>query len=160
MDVADFFNYPTDDDPDLGTVHEEPFLGSCSADEWELIQRHGDIVDFPAGATVIASGGLSRALLIVLSGTVEVTLVTGRRGRQRLAVLGPGSVLGDLAFLDGKPADASVVAREPTTFLRITIEQFDRLAAANPKLGLYVLFDVGRVLAGRLRRLEGPTALT
>ena len=160
MDAADFFNYPTDDTDAVVEVREEPFLGSCSPAEWELIQQHADVVNFPAGGTVIAPGALSRALLIVLSGSVEVVIVTGRRGRQRLAVLGTGSVLGELAFLDGKPADATVIAREATTFLRLTVEQFDRLAAGNPKLGLYLLFDVGRVLAGRLRRLEGPTAIT
>ena len=160
MDATDFFNYPTNDADDLVAVREEPFLGSCSLAEWELIREHGDIVRFAAGGAVIAPGSPSRELLVVLGGSVEVVIFAGRRGRHRLAVLGVGSVLGELAFLDGKPADANVLAREETTFLRLTVEQFDRLAASNPRLGLYLLFDVGRVLAGRLRRLEGPTAIT
>src|SRR5262249_14998365 len=99
---------------------------------------------------------VSRVLMIILSGSVEVDLVSRRGGRRRLAVLETGSLLGELGFLDGKPASALVRAREDSTFLRLNLERFDVLAALHPQLGLYLLSEVGRVLAGRLRMFEGP----
>lgn len=153
MDVSGLFNYPTaDETPRLA---DEPFLADCSEAEWEQIHAYGETLTMPAGAVVIAEGSRVRALLIVLSGRVEVELTGRRGGRRRVVDLGTGSLLGELGFLDGDPASARVRAREASTFLRLTLEGFDRLAALNPTLGLYLLFDVGRVLAGRLRTFEG-----
>jgi signal-transduction protein with cAMP-binding, CBS, and nucleotidyltransferase domain len=155
VDTSTFFDYPTGDDGgDAVAATEEPFLSQCSSGEWELIRGLSDNLAFGAGADVIAAGSTDRALLLVLSGTVDVDLPAGRR-RTRIATLGIGAVLGELGFLDGRPADARVRARTDCTVLRLPLDRFDQLAAMNPTLGLYLLFDVGRVLAGRLRRLEG-----
>jgi len=156
VEISDFFNYPTADDR-AGALgrEDDPFLGECSPGDWALIQQHADTVIIPQGGVVIEPGSTARALLIIIGGRVEVE-IGGRRGHARVAVLGTGAVIGELGFFDGHRADALVRAREESTFMRLSLDSFEHLASVNAELALYILFDVGRILAGRLRRFEGP----
>jgi CRP/FNR family cyclic AMP-dependent transcriptional regulator len=101
---------------------------------------------------VVGVGELDRSLLIVLEGDLET--IAERRGRQRRLSPAPaGSVVGELGFLDGRPRSATVVAVTDGELLRMSAASFETLAAANPRLGRMILFDLARILAFRLRAL-------
>jgi CRP-like cAMP-binding protein len=68
--------------------------------------------------------------------------------------LGPGSVLGEIAFFDGKPRSASVRALTDTELLRLSADAFEVLSTRHPDVGRKILLDLGRVLALRLRHTE------
>lgn len=69
---------------------------------------------------------------------IEVTLVT----------LGPGEGFGEMALLTGEPRSASVSAVEASSFLVISKDAFDGLAAENPKFSILL----SKILSGRLAR--------
>lgn len=152
LDLDSFFDYP-------GTEHATPqpaaapFLSTCSADEWEVIRAHTDSVRYDAGASVVAQGSLERTLVILLRGQLEVLETRGRR-EKRIALLDAGSVVGDHGFLDGEPSNATVRAVGEADVLRLPLARFEVLAAKDPQLGLYILFDLGRLVSHRLRAAE------
>src|SRR5436189_6200984 len=47
------------------------------------------------------------------SGTVKVTVASSTGTERILAILGPGSIVGELAMLDGLPRSATVIALRP-----------------------------------------------
>jgi signal-transduction protein with cAMP-binding, CBS, and nucleotidyltransferase domain len=55
-----------------------------------------DELELPAGQTVFSQGDPGDALYVVVSGAVEVR---GDRGGQRVAVLGPGDCVGEMALV-------------------------------------------------------------
>jgi CRP/FNR family cyclic AMP-dependent transcriptional regulator len=65
----------------------------------------------------------------------------------------PGAFFGELAFLDGHPRSASVVATSPVTAIRIERPAFIALIRKEPVIGLRVMEG----LTQRIRLLERTT---
>ena len=149
-----FFDYPTAGDEDVGR-QERYFLPDCSQQDWSLLLEYTSRRHFHAGDTVIEPTQSERALYIVIDGMLEVLSAKKRRGRRRrLAALGPGTVIGELSFFDGHPRSAVVVGVTDGELARLSLEDLEALAGRRPELGRAVLFDLGRLIAGRLRDVQ------
>ena len=83
----------------------------------------------------------------------------GRRGYRRIASVGAGSVIGELSFFDGGGRSALVRAVTPAVLAELSPAEFDALAVASPVLARRLLFDLGRILAQRLRAAQGTTTM-
>jgi CRP/FNR family cyclic AMP-dependent transcriptional regulator len=92
-------------------------------------------------------------LVIVASGLVKVVLGRENGDEVRLAMLGPGETLGELALLDGAPRSASVVAVQPTTVLMLSRATVLELMVDHPAVLDAVLLSLG----GLVRRLTEQT---
>jgi len=76
----------------------------------------------------------------------------GNQSLRRLTTVDAGSVIGEQAFLDGRPRSATIRAVTDCELLRLSFEAFEVLAAREPDLARSILFDLGRILSIRLRR--------
>ena len=81
----------------------------------------------------------------------EVTAVLGSHSLGRIAKVHPGSVVGELAFLDGMPRSAKVWAVTDSDLYRLDFPDYQRFAATHPRQTCDLLFAIGRVVALRLR---------
>jgi CRP-like cAMP-binding protein len=84
----------------------------------------------------------------VEEGLLKVGLVSSGGAERILAVMGPGSLVGELALLDGQPRSATVTAVRETRLSFMPAAAFEALASADPR----VYRHLTAVLAGRLRR--------
>lgn len=150
--MSTFFDYP-DGHAERDSDRELVFLAGLSPAEWERLLELMERRRFAAGDVVMARGDSDRSLYIVASGSVEVLVLDGRRERS-VRVQGPGTVLGEVAFFDGKPRSATVRALDAAEVLRLSAEAFEVLAARHPELGRKFVLDLGRMLALRLRQAE------
>ena len=100
------------------------------------LQRYDD------AERVCSQGEPGRDLFAVVEGAVQV-----RRGSRVLARLGPGEVVGELAFLDRGKRSADVDAQGPTRLLVLPGEELDRLLDRQPSLARGLL----ALLASRMR---------
>jgi CRP-like cAMP-binding protein len=87
--------------------------------------------DYDRGATLMREGESGDSLLVIASGTVDVT-VAGRS--QTVATLGPGSVVGEMSLLTGAPRSATVVALMPVVAYRIGKKQLQPILDRSPSL--------------------------
>ena len=69
----------------------------------------------------------------------------------RLATYGPGTVLGEMAIIDGDRRSASVVADEDVQGFVLTREKFKALTESAPELAIKLLVNISRELSARLR---------
>ncbi len=148
-----FFDYPTTEPeaPPPGQV----LLPDASEAEWSTLLEFTKARRFGAGQSVLDTGGGGRSLYLLLEGTLEVVTPRNRFGWQRRATrLEVGSVVGELSFFDGEPRSAGVRAVAPVVLAELTLAGFEGLAARHPDLACRLLLDLGRILAGRLRRAE------
>ena len=106
-----------------------------------------ELVRVPAGSWVCRQGEPGEALLVVQSGRLEVVVDSASGGR-RAGLLGPGSVLGELALLLGGVRSASVRALRETELLRLERQTFDELLRDVPAFAV----AVARALARQLER--------
>jgi divalent anion:Na+ symporter, DASS family len=112
-----------------------------------------DELEVPASQTVFLQGDPGDALYVIVSGAVEVR---GERDGQaeRVAVLGPGDCLGEMALVTGDPRSATVVALSPTRLLRLDKERFRVLSERHPVF----LRELARVLCRRVARTSEDVA--
>ncbi|MBV9791728.1 MAG: cyclic nucleotide-binding domain-containing protein [Chloroflexi bacterium] len=88
------------------------------------ISQQLDDQHFERGVEIIQAGGISEGLYIVAEGQAVVV-----HDAQRIAVLQPGDVFGEMSLLDNEPHEASIVALTPIHLLILPRRTFDYLLA-------------------------------
>ena len=154
-----FFDYPIGqpENADRAQV-SEVLLPDASEADWTTILEFTQARRFSAGQCVLEAGGGGGSLYVVVEGAIEVLAPRGRFGRpRRVSRLEAGSMVGEVSFFDGEPRSLSVRALTAAVLAEMTPGNFDDLFTAHPDLGRHLLMDLGRIVAGRLRRAEART---
>ena len=98
------------------------------------------------GAILFEAGDPGNGCYAILDGSLKVSILSVDGGEQLLAVLGPGSIVGELALLDGRARSATVTALKPARLAFIEKHEFERFADQNPALYRHMLSIVGKRL--------------
>jgi CRP-like cAMP-binding protein len=104
-----------------------------------------------AGAVVMRRGEASESLYLVESGEIEVYDATVGE-EVALAVVGPGGVVGEVGFVDGRPRTHHVRARSDCRLRRLTRTRLLELAKDDVPLFARVTIALAELLAHRFRR--------
>ncbi len=115
------------------------------------VQRLLDVAhprDVDKGEEIIREGVSPRTLMWVDRGVFEVRI---RHLVDPLAYVGAGAILGEVSFVSGKPAVATVVALEPSRIQEIPFDTLKELLQSDPHLAADFYRCVSRELANRLR---------
>lgn len=103
-----------------------------------------------AGERLIVQGDPSEDLYFIESGRVTVKF-EGEDGTEvHIYTMGPGTMVGEVAFLLGMPRSAAVVAELPTTAYRLTNAALRRMKADHPEAASALHEYMSRLLAERL----------
>ena len=86
-----------------------------------------------AGETVITQGEERPALWLVMNGEVDV-LRSDAGGPAKVARLGAGQVFGEMSFVTGEPASASVVASSETALMALASEDLAAVCSEHPEV--------------------------
>ena len=122
--------------------------------DWETFFSHARRMNVARGKVLIQEDASERVIYFVASGLLEVTSVLGSQSLGTIAKVHPGSVVGELAFFDGKPRSAKVWAVADSELYRLDYDDFQRYANAHPRQACDLLMAIGRVVALRLRRTQ------
>ncbi len=156
-----FFDYPNE--PPASAGNAGVLLADASEEEWAALLAHTRSRRFGPGDAIVTAGAADQSMYLVLEGQLEVLAAAtgrGRRGYRRLASVAAGSVIGELSFFDGGGRSALVRAVTPAVLAEMSRSEFDALATASPDLARRLLFDLGRILAQRLRTVQGMATVT
>ena len=110
--------------------------------------RASDEVVLAAGRHLCEQGQIGREAFIVVDGTAEV-----KRNGRKVATLGPGDCIGELALLDHGPRTATVTAETQLTVLVLGAREFAAVVDEVPPIAHKLL----RSLAVRIRELDTKT---
>ena len=124
------------------------------ASDWTALFSHARRVDLNSGDVLIRRNVPGRALYFLASGLLEVTSVLGTHSLGAIAKVRPGSVVGELAFLDGMPRSAKVWAIATSVVYQLEFEDYQRFADAHPRAACDLVFALGRIVALRLRHSQ------
>lgn len=91
------------------------------------------ISNFQSGDVIIAEGGSVNTLMFIKSGNIRVTRAfLDNLNAEFAGPLGPGEVVGEMSFIDGQGASASLIADGHTEILEIPRETvFDMIKSDN-----------------------------
>lgn len=118
-----------------------PLFEHCSKRELRRIAALAEERAVAEGTELIREGEPGAEFFVVVDGEIDVR----RRGR-RVARLGAGSFVGEIALLSRSPRTATVVAASPLRVLAIQGRDFVELLDSLPALWL----KVARTLADRV----------
>src|SRR5260370_35669606 len=92
----------------------------------------------------------------VEEGLLKASIAAPAGGERILAILGPGSVVGELSMIDGAPRSASVTALRDSNLSFVSRAAFDAFGRSRPDLYRYV----ATLLARRLRETNNALVAT
>lgn len=94
---------------------------------------------FATGDIVMRRGDQGDSMMAITSGRVEVSLNTVFGAKSILGVFGPGTLLGDIACLDGRERSADVVALSALEVIRIARSDVLRILEDDPRTAQLVV---------------------
>jgi CRP/FNR family transcriptional regulator, cyclic AMP receptor protein len=118
-----------------------PLFAECSKSELAALATTADELDLREGAVLTREGASGREFFVLIEGTVRVT----RKGR-KIAELGAGDWLGEIALLTESPRTATATATTPVRILVVTDRAFRQVVEKMPSIALKVLASVGQRL--------------
>ncbi len=114
--------------------------------------------DLADGETLINEGESDNHLHVVVSGALAVAKRSEPDGnRVILHELMKGELAGELAFMDGKPHYAALVATGPTRVFSLEREKLESLLETHPHIVYRVMRAIFRVVHGILHRMAFQT---
>lgn len=138
-----------------------PLFSGLNKRQLAAVAKLVDHESFEPGAVLVKELDIGYRLIIIREGTAEVRrkgFVAGdsspvgveQKAHRRIATVGPGDIVGELALIDGRPTSASVVADTQLDALVLYATRFNKLLASMPQL--YPRLLVG--MAARVRAVD------
>jgi thioredoxin reductase (NADPH) len=103
--------------------------------EIERMRRFGKVRSYDAGESLARAGEVSAGLTVILAGRVDVTQHAESGGLKPIVTHVPGSFMGELAQLAGRPSLVDAHAQMPVEALTIPPDQLRALLIAEAELG-------------------------
>ena len=103
--------------------------------EIERTRRFGELRRFGIGEALATAGQIGEGFGIVLEGRVDVYRYDAYGERKHFYTFGPGSFVGELAQLAGRPSFGDAIASEPVKALNFSPERMRALFVAEAELG-------------------------
>ncbi|MBU1358673.1 MAG: cyclic nucleotide-binding domain-containing protein [Gammaproteobacteria bacterium] len=137
----------------------DAFAPAFNAQQWETFAGYLQRFELAAGQVLIDQGANDRTVFFVESGALSVHVI-GEKGEMRLAILNPGSVVGEGAFFSRLPRSANVVATGAARVWRLTAIRFAEMSNRQPNLAVDLTMALGAVIARRMVNKPKRVAVT
>jgi CRP-like cAMP-binding protein len=121
-------------------LRKVPLFADLDADELDIVGQAATDLDLPAGSVLMREGAVAHELVVVVTGTLEVT-----RDGEHVADIGSGGFAGELAVLTRQTRTSTVIASTDVSLLHIDGRVFATLLEDVPQLAVKML----KVVAAR-----------
>jgi CRP-like cAMP-binding protein len=122
------------------------FFEGFSDDELVRVGELADDVEAETGAMLVDQGRVGQECYLILDGQAGV-FANG----EHIATVGPGMMVGEMALVEHRPRNATVVAETPMRLLAFDTRHFRQLLEEMPKARDRVM----ETLAARLQQNRG-----
>ncbi|QNJ21129.1 bacteriocin-type transport-associated family protein [Synechococcus sp. A18-25c] len=126
------------------------FTKEASEDLQLWVRTNGTIEIKQSGTQLIEEGIVSNDVVILMKGTVAVNTTDHNGDSQRLAILSQGTIVGEMSWLERRPAVAEIVTETESKVLFLSIEQLDKMRSDEPKLAAEWQQLIARKLASQI----------
>lgn len=126
-------------------LQQVPIFSGLSKKELRSVGRLMTQISVKEGRALTREGQVGREFMVILEGTAVV-----RRGGRKIAELGPGDFLGELAVLSGAPRTADVIATSDMELESLNRREVMSLLDQNGAIAKKILLSAVK----RLHELE------
>src|SRR6185312_9653774 len=130
-------------------------MRGLSSAELDVVARLLRRTSFAAGAVLCREGEEAEQMWILTRGSVSVRLLfAGATRTKRVASLGVGTIVGDMAFIEGSRRSATIVADEDVDCYVLDREAYAVILRDHPEIGTKLLTNL---LGETMRRLRATS---
>ena len=135
------------------------YLPDWSDADWQCLLDGAEVMMLGDGDLLLQRDDPSNDLYFLVDGKLAVSVPQSDGMTMTAPVTrSPGSIVGEIAFLDRGARTASVWSRGQSVLLRLPATAVLDIEATEPRLACDLLYAIGRIVAERLRRCIGaPT---
>jgi CRP/FNR family cyclic AMP-dependent transcriptional regulator len=119
-----------------------PLFACLSKRQLQTLARACSSHRWPPDSMIVAEGSSDQYCYVVVEGTVGV-----ERGGRRIAELGPGEIVGEIALFDAGPRSATVTTETEVVAVGLPRKRFVEVAVSDPHVALRML----ELMARRVR---------
>jgi CRP/FNR family transcriptional regulator, cyclic AMP receptor protein len=119
-----------------------PLFAGLSRKELVRLERVCEDLEVEPGRVLCKEGEIGHEFFVLVDGKVQVS----RKGR-RVATMGGGDFVGEIALVTELPRTATVTAETPVRLFVLTSREFHAVLDQNPKVERKVLRALARRLA-------------
>ena len=127
-----------------------PILDGLDADEFLAVAGRFDREQYPAGTRIVEEGYGGLKLFVLVEGRVRVYRTMGAN-QLLINTLGPPQTFGEISFIDGGPASATVEADTDVVVLTLLKEDFHDLLDHSLALSAKVYRNLLGITCQRIR---------
>jgi len=127
-----------------------PLFETFSSNELQELIKRSQLKTFNPYEIMIKFGQPGSFLGVLLTGEAEAVVTRKTGERQRLGLIEPGDLLGEMSLLTGEPTSADVIALEKCEILLIPQEAFSTSLAVNPA----AIKVIARTMSERLKNRQ------
>ncbi|MBM3266997.1 MAG: cyclic nucleotide-binding domain-containing protein [Candidatus Sericytochromatia bacterium] len=124
-----------------------PLFRGLTPEQATAVMEAGTIIPIKTGDTLLTAGETGREFYLVLKGMVGVFLPVVEKP---ISLLGPGEIVGEMAFLGQTPRSADVLVLRDGEVMVLSEKDFLTLADRLPALASQVSLNLARILSERL----------
>ena len=138
----------------LDLVRNSALAVELAGDECSVLADLVTVRDLADGEVLINEGESDNHIHVIASGALNVVRQSDPSGKPiYLYMLNAGDLVGELAFMDGKPHYAALIANGPTRIFSLEREKLESLLERHPHVVYHVMRAIFRVVHGILHRM-------
>lgn len=136
------------------------FFHGLPADEISELEKVLIRRDFKRTETLCREGDAGDRMWLILKGSVSVRITAETGEERRIAGLGRGTTVGEMALIESGPRSATIVADEDVVCFELSRAGFETLLNDHPMLASRILRNLALEFARRLRRTSQDLRFT
>lgn len=136
-----------DDRVDPALLGEVSFFRDFDQHQLEGAAKLGHRREIPGGTAFVEQGRYGLSCYVIASGHADVYI-----GSDWVATIGSGTVVGEMALIEHRPRNATVVAHDDMVLVEFGIEEFKKFLAAHPSVEEQVLATLNQRIRENIER--------
>ncbi|MFC2170974.1 Crp/Fnr family transcriptional regulator [Calditrichota bacterium] len=129
-------------------------IDRMTEEQYAKLAEIAELRTFMAEDNIISEITRSRDLYLIKSGVVSIkmSLPTEAKKSEIIDRLHAGDIMGEIAFIDGSPRSATIVAEEDTEVYLFPYEKLHDLMESDPRLGYLMITGIAKILTAKVRQ--------
>ncbi|HBN76824.1 MAG TPA: hypothetical protein DD473_13600 [Planctomycetaceae bacterium] len=135
---------------------ESPLLRGLNQKQIEIVVSVMEHLCYEANTLILKQGEQNKGLWLISEGCCEVTRYSRNHEKHRvIAVLGPGTIFGEMSFFRKTPHSANVRTVSNSTVHMLSQDAFEQLRLDSSEIAATILINLVSVVSERLKLMDG-----
>lgn len=120
--------------------------------ELDIVKKFLKMTEADMGQVIFKQGSSAESMCLVLSGELEVMKAAKDGSLVKIATIGDGQSVGEMALVDGLVRSATVRASMLTTVVVLKRSEFDEIMQQYPRIAAKLMKGIARHISINLRK--------